>query len=106
MSFDVPKVVRSPGCDHGHDEESRNGRDMDIGSVPGEIVILPEYRRGYQNPPEAIGPYGPKWRKRRGGQGAAARPSPPPKSELDKEGGGAPLAFPLSHSFLPPSFLE
>ena len=22
MSFDVPKVVRSPGCDHGHDEES------------------------------------------------------------------------------------
>ena len=28
--FDVPKVVRSPGCDHGHDEESRNGRDMKI----------------------------------------------------------------------------
>ena len=25
MCFDVPKVVRSPGCDHGHDEESRNG---------------------------------------------------------------------------------
>ena len=23
MCFDVPKVVRSPGCDHGHDEESR-----------------------------------------------------------------------------------
>ena len=42
MCFDVPKVVRSPGCDHGHDEESRNGRDikidslcLDIGSVPG-----------------------------------------------------------------------
>ena len=30
MCFDVPKVVRSPGCDHGHDEESRNGRDMKI----------------------------------------------------------------------------
>ena len=25
MHFDVPKLVRSPGCDHGHDEESRNG---------------------------------------------------------------------------------
>ena len=28
MCFDVPKVVRSPVCDHGHDEESRNGRDI------------------------------------------------------------------------------
>ena len=25
MCFDVSKVVRSPECDHGHDEESRNG---------------------------------------------------------------------------------
>ena len=30
MHFDVPKVVRSPGCDHGHDEEFRNGRDIKI----------------------------------------------------------------------------
>ena len=30
MSFDVPKDVRSPGCDHEHDEESQNGRDMKI----------------------------------------------------------------------------
>ena len=30
MCFDVPKVVRSPGCDHGHDEESLNGRDINI----------------------------------------------------------------------------
>ena len=28
--FDVPKLVRSPGCDHGHDEESRNGQDIKI----------------------------------------------------------------------------
>ena len=28
MCFDVPKVFRSPGCDRGHDEESRNGRDI------------------------------------------------------------------------------
>ena len=25
MSFDVPKVVQSTGCDHRHAEESRNG---------------------------------------------------------------------------------
>ena len=25
ICFDVPKLVRSPGYDHGHDEESRNG---------------------------------------------------------------------------------
>ena len=30
LCFDVSKVVWSPGCDHGHDEESRNGRDIKI----------------------------------------------------------------------------
>ena len=30
MCFDVPKVVQSPGYDHGHDKESLNGRDMKI----------------------------------------------------------------------------
>ena len=30
MCFDVPKVVRSPRYDHGHDEESRHGRDIKI----------------------------------------------------------------------------
>ena len=30
LCFDVPKVVRSPGYDHRHDEESRNGRDINI----------------------------------------------------------------------------
>ena len=30
MCFDIPKIVRSTGCDHGHDEESRNGRDVKI----------------------------------------------------------------------------
>ena len=38
MCFDVPKVVRSPRCDHGHDEQSRNGRDI-------EIDILEDYIR-------------------------------------------------------------
>ena len=30
MCFDVPKVVRSLGYDCGHDEESRNGREIKI----------------------------------------------------------------------------
>ena len=30
MCFDVPKLVRSPGFNHGRDEESRNGRDVNI----------------------------------------------------------------------------
>ena len=30
MCFDAPKVVRSPGCDHKHDEECRNCRDIKI----------------------------------------------------------------------------
>ena len=38
MCFDVPKVVQSPGYDHGHDEESRNGRDV-------KVDILDDYVR-------------------------------------------------------------
>ena len=30
MFFDEPKVVRSPIFDHGHKEESQNGRDVKI----------------------------------------------------------------------------
>ena len=30
LCFDVPKVVRSPRYDHGHDEESQNGRYIKI----------------------------------------------------------------------------
>ena len=37
MCFDVPKVVRSPGCDHGHDKESRNGRDVKIDILEGYV---------------------------------------------------------------------
>ena len=60
MCFDVPKVVRSPGYDHGHDEESRNGRDVKI-DILDDYVWTPEmfekvsdiYRStgGYRNPP-------------------------------------------------------
>src|SRR3954462_13842315 len=98
MCFDVPKIVWSPGYDHGHDEESRNGRDM-------KIDILDDYIRhrngsgGYRiytgvpgftgTPPEVIGPHVPKWWKRRGGQGAAVHPSPP-QVRIGQGGGGAP----------------
>ena len=36
MYFDIPKVVRSPEFDHGHDGESWNGRD-------GNVDILEAY---------------------------------------------------------------
>ena len=60
MCFDVPKVVRSPGCDHGHDEESRNGRDIKIDILDdyirtqkgsGEVSDKTGAPGGYRNPP-------------------------------------------------------
>ena len=69
MCFDVPKVVRSPGCDQGHDEESRNGRDIKIDILDGYIWTPEVFRevsdiyrstRGLPEPPgEYIGPNGP-----------------------------------------------
>ena len=71
MSFDVLKLVRSPGCDHGHDEESRNGRDIKIDILDGYIRTSEVFRvisektgepEGYRNPPpprRSNGPYGP-----------------------------------------------
>ena len=41
MCFDVPKVVRSPGYDHGHDEESRDGRDIKI-DILDDYIWTPE----------------------------------------------------------------
>ena len=45
LCFDVPKVVRSPGYDHGHDEECRNGRDIKI-DILADYVRTPEWLRG------------------------------------------------------------
>ena len=44
MHFDVPKFVRSPECDHGHDEESRNVRDMKI-DILDDYIQTPEWFR-------------------------------------------------------------
>ena len=68
MCFDVPKVVRSPGCHHGHDEESRNGRDMKIDTLEG-YVWTPEwfqmssgiYRSTGRLPEPPRGLNGPTW---------------------------------------------
>ena len=67
--FYVPKLVRSPGCDHGHDEESRNGRYIKI-DILDDYIRTPEVFRvisektgvpeGNRNPPgRSNGPYGP-----------------------------------------------
>ena len=44
MHFDVPKLVRSPVCDHGHNEESRNGRDIKI-DILDDYIRTPEVFR-------------------------------------------------------------
>ena len=64
MSFDVAKFVRSPECDYGHDEASRNGRDMNI-DILDDNIRTPEWFRGlsdiyrstggYRNPPPPRG---------------------------------------------------
>ena len=69
MCFDVSKVDRSPGCDHGHDEESRNGRDIKIDILDDYIRTLNEFPksfgevqtvfrvpRGYRTPRGSVGP--------------------------------------------------
>ena len=44
MCFDVPKLVRSPGLDRGHNEESRNGRDVKIDILDGYIRTTEVFR--------------------------------------------------------------
>ena len=91
MSFDVPKLVRSPGCDHGHNEESRNGRDIKI-DILDDYIRTPEVFRvisektgvpeGYRKPPgEVMGLMGLSG-EREGQPAWAARPLPL-WSELD-----------------------
>ena len=45
MCFDVLKIVRSPGCDHRHDEESQNGRDIKI-DILDDVIRTPDEFRG------------------------------------------------------------
>ena len=104
MSFDVPKLVRSPGYDRGHNEESRNGRDIKIDILDG-YVQTPEVfwevsdktgvPEGYRNPPsrEVIGPLV-GFRGERGQQPGGG--APPPKGNPNRtRGGGRGPSFPL-----------
>ena len=88
MSFDVPKVVRRPGCDHGHDEESLNGRDINIDILEAYVWTSKWFRvssgiyrstgRLRTPPPREV--YGPYWaivgERRREPRRGRARPSP------------------------------
>ena len=86
MSFDVPKVLRSPGCDHGHDEESRNGRDMKI-DILYDYIRTQEWFWGLLNIYQSTGglpePPGGYWAlmgfsgEERGMRGGGARPPLP-----------------------------
>ena len=107
MYFDVPKVVWSPGYDCGHDEESRNGRDIKI-DILDDYIRTPEvfrvksafYRstgRLPEPPGNLMGLSGPRWKR---GEEARAEPhAPSPQSEKDKEKGAPPLSFFSSTSF-------
>ena len=82
MCFDVPKVVRSPRCDHVHDVESRNGRDIKIDILDGYIRTPEVFRviskktgvpEGLPEPPgEVLGLSGPKGRERAAAQEVCA----------------------------------
>ena len=90
ICFDVPKEVRSPGYDHGHDEESLNGRDIKIDILDDYIRTQEVFRvisektgvpEGLPEPPgEVLGLSGPEGRERAARVGRAP---PPPWSELD-----------------------
>ena len=89
MHFDVPNVVRSPGCDHGHDEESRNGRDIKIDILEAYVWISEVFRvkSGFYRStgPEVTGTprglNGPTWAlvEKEGSKGSV----PPPKAKTE-----------------------
>ena len=57
MCFDVPKVVWSPRSDHGHDEVSRNGRDIKIDILDDNVWTSERFRviRVFFEVPESYG---------------------------------------------------
>ena len=88
MCFDVLKVVRSSGWDRGHDEESQNGRDVNI-DILDDYIRTPEVFRnvsgtyrsaeGLPEPPgEVLGLSGPE-----GWERVAAQEVAPPHGEYE-----------------------
>ena len=107
MSFDVPKLVRSPGCDHGHDEESRNDRYIKIDILDGYIRTPEVFGVVSEKNPSTVGfpdtPRGVNWASwaQSSGRGEAAgggAQPPLPQSEMGKGRGRGPP----SPSFSPP----
>ena len=101
MCFDVPKIVWSPGYDHGHDEDSRNGRDIKI-DILDDYIRTPEVFRvisektgvleGLPEPPgEVLGLSGPEGRERVAAQEVA---QPLPRGVRIGLGEGARPLFP------------
>ena len=82
MCFNEPKVVWSPGHDHGHDEESQNGRDVKLDILDYYIRTSERFRvirvffgvpGSYGNTGEEV--YGPFWalgEREKGRKGGAA----------------------------------
>ena len=108
ICFDLPKIFWSPGCDHRHDEESRNGRDIKIDILDGYIRTPEVFRvisektgvpEGTGTPPgEVMGHMG--LSGEREGHPKVGRAPPPPLVRIGLgEGGGAPLSFSLPTSF-------
>ena len=86
MCFDVLKVVRSPGYDPKHDEESLNGRDVKIDiwkTMFGHRKCFGRFRTftgvpgGYRNPPGSILGLMGLSGEEEGPPGQAAAPPPP-----------------------------
>ena len=105
MHFDVPKVVRIPGYDDGHDEESRNGRDIKIDILEAYVWISEVFRvksgfyRSTVRLPEPPGSYmGLSGREERWPE--MGRAPLPPLVRIGQGGGAGPLP-PLSPLFPP-----
>ena len=109
MHFDVPKFVRSLGCDHGHDEESRNGRDIKIDILDNYIRTPEVFRvvsektgvpKGYRNPPRSLmGLLGPSGEEEGRPRGAACPLPPPPSPNWTRRGRRPPFLLPLPLPF-------
>ena len=90
MIFDVPKVIRSPGSDHGIDEESRNGRDINIDTLDDYVWTLEGFRVKFGHIPECRGVT--ETHRSTGLPGQATHPSPSGPN-WTRKGGAAPPSF-------------
>ena len=104
MCFDVLKVVWSPGYDHGHDEESRNGRDIKIDILDDYIRTPDEFRgspdiywsaeRVIGTTEEVMGLIGPRGERERGAaRGWPHAPHGPSPNWTRREGRRPPLSL-------------